>query len=42
MKSKKMLKKEVKLILIGILCLIIILIIVFSLGKNDSTNDSNK
>ena len=42
MKSKRMLKKEVKLILIGILCLIIILIIVFSLGKKNSTNNSNK
>ena len=42
MKSKRKLKKEVKLILIGILCLITILIIIFSLGKKNSTNDSNK
>ena len=42
MKSKRKLKKEVKLILIGILCLIIILIIVLSLGKKNSTNNSNK
>ena len=42
MKSKRKLKKEVKLAIIGILCLITILVIVFSLGKKNSTNDSIK